>query len=68
MRRSHDSFSAKSDNGIADPFVISGDEDFIQQSGPLAAFPNVLNERLASDGVKRFPEEAGGSPARRKDA
>ena len=53
---------------MSDAIIIGCDDDFRKFRCEFAAFPNVLDERLSSDEMKRFPMEAGGAPASRKDA
>jgi hypothetical protein len=68
IRRGHDGVAAKSEHRIPDPGVIGGDDEVIESRAVFATLPNMLDEGFSSDAVKRFPGEAGGAPARRKDA
>ena len=51
--------AAKYPGDIGDAPIVCGDYDFAQGLGQAAPFDDVLEERLAGDGMERFAGEAG---------
>ena len=49
--------------GVGDAFVIGRDHNGVHAAGFAATLPDVLDERLASDGTQRLAGEARGGPA-----
>jgi len=67
IRRGQNRDSIKAARAIGDAFIIGGDDHFINVLAFLTAFPNVLNQRLSRDVMKRLSWEPGGPPARRNN-
>lgn len=65
IRGSQDSPGSERSGGLSNAFIIRGDDDVIDFTTVLAAFPDVLDERFTGDEVERLAWEAGGSPAGR---
>lgn len=63
--RGHHGFAPEVRDGGGDALVIGGDDDFRELSGRLAAFPNMLDQGLARDGMEGLAGEACGAPTSR---
>jgi hypothetical protein len=55
--------STKIMSDLKDAIVIGSNGDLIEEFAMLSPFPNVLDEGLSCNEVKRFPGEASRTPA-----
>lgn len=60
--RGQDGTRAKGGCGFGDALVIGGDDDVVHFTTILATLPDMLNQRLSRDEMKRFAREACRSP------
>ena len=64
----HYSLSTEGFDCLEDPLIIGGDEDVRKIFRPFATLPDVLDEGLSGDEMKRLSGEACGAPACRENA
>jgi hypothetical protein len=63
FRGSHGHFRAPIERGFGDPEIVSGDDEAVEFLRTAATIPNVTEQRLARDFVKRLSWKSRRAPS-----